>query len=221
MRPGREIALVRRIPSPAGGVEQREAEVYPTQVLRVRGGCTPAGKFDPKAVQRVVSRWFSLKLLREEGGFVFALAAMWFSVVVLLFVAAVDFGVLSVARARLQAAGDAAALAGVQEAEVAAYWDGSELSVRVSLEPDKARMEAEQVLDRNAALWRSSDSLRFRNGPRVDLDAVVRESDTEVRYRIDRVSMEVMTFFLGPVLGRSPWIPVRAVQEAQYRLVGP
>lgn len=160
--------------------------------------------------------------LRGESGMALALAALWMSVIVLLLVAAVDLGVLAVARARLQAAGDAAALAGVQEAEVTAYWDGSQLRVRVSLDPDRARREAEQVLNRSAALWRSSDSLRFRNGPQVEQDAVVQESETEVRYRIDRASVEVMTFLLGPVLGRSPWVPVRAIgQEARYRLDGP
>lgn len=144
------------------------------------------------------------------------------SLIILLLVAAVDLAVIAVGRAKLQAAADAAALAGVQEADVSAYWDGSQLRVRVSLDPAKARREAEQVLQRSAALWRSSDSLRFPNGPQVDLDAVVQEGETEVCYRIDRASMEVVTFFLGPVLGRSPWVPVRAVnQEARYRVDGP
>ena len=160
--------------------------------------------------------------LREESGVALVMATLWMSVIVLLLVAAVDLGVLAVARARLQAAADAAALAGVQEAKVTAYWEGSQLRVRVTLDPDDARREAERVLHRSAVLWRSSDSLRFQNGPQVDRDAVVQESDTEVRYRIDRASVEVMTFLLGPVLGRSPWVPVRAAdQEARYRLDGP
>lgn len=157
-----------------------------------------------------------------EEGMALVIATLWMSVILLLLVAAVDLAVLAVGRAKLQAAADAAALAGVQEAEVTAYWDGAQLRVRVSLDPREARREAEQVLRRSATLWRSSDSLRFQNGPQVDLDAVVQESETGVRYRIDRASMEVATFFLGPVLGRSPWVPVRAVdQEARYRLDGP
>lgn len=57
------------------------------------------------------------RVLREESGQVLIAGAFLVALATLLLVAAVDLGTLHVARARLQAAADAASLAGVQEAE--------------------------------------------------------------------------------------------------------
>lgn len=57
------------------------------------------------------------RVLRDERGQVLIAGAFLVALATLLLVAAVDLGTVHLARARLQAAADAAALAGVQEAE--------------------------------------------------------------------------------------------------------
>lgn len=134
-----------------------------------------------------------MKRLKDDQGSVLAFAAMVFTVLLLLAGLVIDFGRAYLVQAQLQAAIDAAALAGAGEVmlKVEELGEG-EVRLWYEIEPDEAESEALRVFSANASAQRF-----VQQG--IAVVSVVINVENGNQVRVTAVA-DIQTFLVGPLM---------------------